>query len=267
MKLALSSTSLRTIRPHEILETARRLGYQAAEIWSEHLWDYEADPAAVGRLAKEYGLPLSVHGPLRDLNVTSINEEIRRISRDQYRQALEEAAKMGAAAVVFHPGAVSSSQDVPEEFLGRNAEYFAELAREAERLGVRITMELMERRKKEVVVKPADGAKIVREVGSPNLGLTFDVAHLLYSGLPVETAGIEELIFHVHISGSTQEKTHVPLGEGIYDLKPALAQLRRFFQGIAAIESAKRGHEMEAATDNIKVYHRLMEEVAAAEAE
>ncbi len=258
MKPALSSTTLRSFPPGEIVLAAQRLGYGAAEIWAELLWDSGEGPAAVGKLARERGLALSVHGPSRDLNVTSLNEGVRRESRAQYLKSIEDAARMEAEIVVIHPGSLSSSHDRPEDFAAAMTEYAGELAGEAGRLGVRIALEVMESRPGEYVTGVPAAARIARGAAHPALGVSVDIAHLLYSGVPVEIEGFEPLITHVHLSGSTGERVHVPLAEGIYDLAAPLCAIGKFFGGIAAIESYAPGREMETAAENKKEFDRLM---------
>ena len=149
----------------------------------------------------------------------------------------------------------------PEDFTRRVIDYGASLAEEAGRLGLTVALEIMERRKREFVTDIPAAARIARGVDSPSFGLTVDLAHLLYSGAPVEIEGHESIIFHVHISGSTRERVHVPLAEGIYDLKDALARLRPFFRGIVVIESYAREREMQAAGDNKREFDQLMREI------
>ncbi len=260
MKVALSSTTLRSLSPGELVDAAERLGYQAVEIWSELLWASGEGPAALGKAVREKNLALSVHGPSRDLNVTSINAGIRRKSRAQYLRSLEDAARMEAGIVNLHPGAFSSSHDRAEDFIPEMRAYAEEIAGEAERLGVRAALEVMEARPGEYVTDIPTAAEIAREVDRPGFGITVDLAHLLYSGLPAETKGFELCIAHIHLSGSTRERVHVPLAEGIHDLGPPLREIGKFFTGIAAIESYAPGREMESAQENLEAFGRLIED-------
>ncbi len=52
MKDALSSTTLRSLSPGELVDAAERLGYQAVEIWSELLWASGEGPAALGKAVR-----------------------------------------------------------------------------------------------------------------------------------------------------------------------------------------------------------------------
>ncbi len=259
MKVALSSTTLRSFSPGELVDTAERLGYRAVEIWSELLWASGEDPAALGKSVREKNLALSVHGPSRDINVTSLNAGIRRESRAQYLRSLEDAARMEAEIVNLHPGAFSGSHDKADDFIPEMRAYAEEIAGEAERLGVRATIEVMEARPGEYVTDIPTAAEIARKVDRPGFGITVDLAHLLYSGLPAETKGFEPFIAHIHLSGSTRERVHVPLAEGIHDLGPPLREIGKFFTGIAAIESYAAGREIESARENLKTFGQLIE--------
>ena len=258
MKAALSSTTLRTFTPDELVDAAACLGYEAVETWSELLWESGVDPAALGRSARERGLALSIHGPSRDLNVTSRNAGIRRESRAQYMRSLEDAAGMEAGIVNLHPGALSSSHDRAEDFIPEMTEYAGELAEATGRLGLRAALELMEARTGEYVTAIPAAAAIAREVNHPALGITVDLAHLLYSGESTATKGFESSIIHLHLSGSTRERVHVPLAEGVYDLRPPLLEIEKFFGGIAATESFAPGRAVETAGENLRAFERLL---------
>lgn len=264
MRPALSTTSLRSFAIRDAVEAAHRLDYAGVEIWAEHLWARGEDPVALGRQAAGYGLAVSVHGPSRDLNVTSTNPGIREESQRQYYRALEDAARLGASVVVFHPGALSSSRDRPEDYWPRLTGFFAELGRAAGGLGITVTVENMEERPGEFVTHPGDVARLVDAAATSALGLALDIAHLLFNRKPVDLAGLEGYIRHVHLSGSTTTLAHVPLADGLYDLRPPLRQLARFYTGIIAIEGYVSEREMQSVEENRRTFDRLVLEVAAA---
>jgi len=258
VKPALSTTSLRSFAICEAIEAAHRLEYAGVEIWAEHLWTRGEDPAALGRQAAASRLVVSVHGPSRDLNVTSTNAGIREESRRQYYRALADAARLGAAVVAFHPGALSSSRDRPEEYWPQQVEFFAALGEAAGRLGITVAVENMEERPGEFLTHPRDVARLVDAAGAPALGLTLDIAHLLFNHKPVDLTGLEGYIRHVHLSGSTETLVHVPLADGIYDLRPPVRQLSRFYTGVIAIEGYAREREMESVEENRRVFDRFL---------
>ncbi|MGQ0570771.1 MAG: sugar phosphate isomerase/epimerase family protein [Armatimonadota bacterium] len=250
MKVAASTATARELPLLETVRLVADLEYDGLEVWAEHLWDQEVDPARLRAEAAARGLMLSMHGPTRDLNVTSTNTGIRAESWRQYLAALDDAAAMGAAVVVFHPGAVSSAGDDPEAFWAPLAAFFGHVAERADALGLRVGIENMERRRHEFVTHPDLVVRLLTRISHPAIAMTVDVAHMLYNGDALSLDGLEPFITHVHISGSTRDTVHVPLADGIYDLRPALAGLARFFQGIVAIEGYVRGRERETLAEN-----------------
>lgn len=254
MRIAASTTTTRELPLLEVMDLVRDLGYAALEVWTEHLWDQGFAPLRLRSEAAARGLALTLHGPARDLNVTSTNSGIRTESQRQYLAALEEAAEMGAEVVVLHPGALSSNGDDPDAFWPPMEAFFGRVAERAALLGLRVGIENMERKRLEIVTDLHLAAGLVRRIGAASLGLTLDVAHVLYNGDPVALGGFEQYIYHVHISGSTHEKAHVPLAQGIFDARSALEALRRFYGGTVAIESFERNRAREVLAEN----HRVM---------
>ncbi|MDQ7848773.1 MAG: sugar phosphate isomerase/epimerase family protein [Armatimonadota bacterium] len=263
MRPALSTTSLRSFAIRDVVEAAHRMDYAGVEIWAEHLWARGEDPATLARQAATYGLTVSVHGPSRDLNVTSTNPGIREESQRQYYRALDDAARLGASVIVFHPGALSSSRDRPEDYWPRLTAFFAALGQVAGKRGITLTVENMEERPGEFVTHPGDVVRLVDAAGTSALGLALDIAHLLFNRKPVDLTGLERYIRHVHLSGSTDTLAHVPLADGLYDLRPPLRQLARFYTGIIAIEGYVAEREMRSVEENRRVFDRLIRFVAA----
>ncbi|MGH2373596.1 MAG: sugar phosphate isomerase/epimerase family protein [bacterium] len=256
MRIGASTTTTRELPLHEALEVASALGYDALEIWVEHLWDQGASPDRLAADAAAHGLALTVHGPTRDLNVTAANAAIKAESQHQYLAALDAAAALRAEIVVLHPGATSSAGDDTEAFWPPLEEFFRLIAERAAALELRVGIENMERRRHEFITNLDLVVQLIRRVGHPALGLTLDVAHVLFNGDVLALEGLERAICHVHLSGSTREKVHVPLSEGVYDLRPVLAGLQRFFHGIVAIEGYVRGRAREMLAENRAVLAR-----------
>ncbi len=241
MKIAASTSTTRELPIPEAMELVARTGYEGLEIWVEHIWKQRQAPVALRRLASELRLLLTMHGPQRDLNVTSSNAGIRAESQRQYLAALEDAAELGAELIVLHPGALSSSGDDPTAFWPILREFFAVVAERGDELGVRVGVENMERRRLEFVTSPEAVLSLISAIGSGRLGITLDLAHCLYDGQEVGLDGLASHVCHVHISGSTRDKVHVPLDEGIYGMREAVERLVPLYGGVVAIEGFVRG--------------------------
>ncbi len=258
MKVAASTSTTRELALGEALELAAALGYEALEVWAEHLWEQGAAPGALRTAAASYGLGLTLHGPQRDLNVTSTNAGIRRESQRQYLAALDDAAAMGARLVVFHPGATSSSGDDAAAFWPALEVFFREVAERAAALGLRAGIENMERRRLEFVTTPELVVGLLTRIGHPALGLTLDLAHQFYNGDELRLEALRPHLLHVHVSGSTRDKVHVPLTDGIYPLQPTVATLAGWFSGIVTIEGFVRGRAREVLEENLRTIKRWL---------
>ena len=171
MNAALSSTTLRGYSLRALAEAAVRLAYDAVEFWSELLWESGEEVAALGKSIKNKNLLLSIHGPSRDLNVTSLNQGIRRESRAQYMKSIEDPARMEAGILNLHPGAFSSSHDKAEAFIPKMTDYADELAVTAARPGIRVALEVKEVRTDEYVTDiPTAAGPCPPRRGNPRSG-------------------------------------------------------------------------------------------------
>lgn len=258
MKPGLSSNHFRSFSVMHAMNVASRLEYAGVEIWIEHFWETREDAWAVRRFAESRGLVLSVHGPIWEVNVTSRNAGIREESRRQYHRAIEASTHLGASLVVLHPGALSPGDDSIDSYWEALVECFEGMAEAAGRHSIKVGIEHMEKKPRERIVHPTDVLSLVNSIGSPSLGLTLDVAHLVFSGQTVDFPSLEPHLFNVHISGSTNLQSHVPLREGVYDLRPHLRALSTIYDGIVIIEGRVPGKEMETVVSNREVFEDLV---------
>jgi sugar phosphate isomerase/epimerase len=227
------------------LEIIARHGFQAAEVWAQHLWESQVSPDAVAARARELGLKLSLHAPSYDLNPLASNPEIRFVSQRQVLDSFEAAAIMGAQVVVVHPGAVSSSTDDLEIYWARLRAYVETLNDRARSLGLTVGIESMERKKLQFVTR-LDAlerlAQMLDDLGgaASNIAITLDVAHARTNGDPMAFIQRTPHVGHAHLSDSSPTKTHALMGEGELDLDqivPALlARIERTEHGLIAIE-------------------------------
>jgi sugar phosphate isomerase/epimerase len=224
------------------LEGAASAGFQASEVWSQHITDTQVNPQSVLKRARDLGLALSLHAPNYDLNPLSSNPEIRSVSRKQVMNAIELAATLQAKVVVVHPGALSSTTDDVEDYWRRLEDYAVQLDAKAASLGLRIAIEAMEKKKLQFVTTISSLqrlAGLLETVQANHVGLALDVAHAGTMGDPMEFLAQVPRVIHAHLSDTSDEKTHALLGEGRLDLPtilPALLQKLEGQPGLIAIE-------------------------------
>jgi sugar phosphate isomerase/epimerase len=211
-------------------------------VWTEHFWR-DDDGRLMERLRKS-GLELSVHGPIGDLNITSSNRGIREESLRQVLQGVEEAAKMGARVITVHPGYLTGRQDGEEGIWEMQVEALTRIAKRGKEAGILVAMETMEKRNKEVVIRPEIANRIIDAVNMDNFGVTFDISHA-HTVMDV-VAFIRSLrkIVHIHISDTKAGKVHVLMGEGEIAFGPVLHALKEKYDGALVIEGWNPKDEM-----------------------
>jgi sugar phosphate isomerase/epimerase len=210
------------------LEGIAKAGFQAAEVWTSHITDSAVPPFLVKKHAKELGLQLSLHAPSYDLNPLSSNPEIRSLSRRLVLDSLEIAAQLEAKIAVVHPGALSSTTDDPEDYWRKLEEFALQLDARATRLGLTVAIEAMEKKKLQFVTNIPSLerlASLLESIQARHVGICLDIAHAGTIGDPEEFLARVPRVVHVHLSDTSEEKTHALLGEGRLALPKIIPQL------------------------------------------
>ncbi|MGI6447973.1 MAG: sugar phosphate isomerase/epimerase family protein [Methanobrevibacter boviskoreani] len=113
MKLGFSTLSLFLKPLDEILDTAKRDGFEVIEILSEGpyaAYNIEKNDEII-KISDKGNIEINIHGPTVDLNLASINEGIRRESVKQTIETIDMANKIGANAITVHPGKIGRKDD------------------------------------------------------------------------------------------------------------------------------------------------------------
>lgn len=223
----------------EGIQTAAQLGFDSIEIWVSH-FQKETDLTTdrLAKLLKEAGLACTIHAPIRDINIASVNEGIRRESTAQQIEAVRLCAALGGELVVVHPGQLSSKRNDANEQWEYQADSYRQILEEAKAHGVTVTVENMEWEKENELVRTAkDIQRLQGMVGDFHLPVTLDLTHVADTTRVIEAIDtLGDDIIHVHVS-DFGEKRHIPLGDGILDFKPIFQRLKeKGFNGILSFE-------------------------------
>ena len=258
LRIATSSHLLAKYKLHEAIEVLGKIGYDAIEIWAvglEHqLREKMTSFAKIRAALHKYRMTGTIHAPTKDsetmemLNICSKNAKLRNKSLRKNLQAMNYAHRLGFHVITVHPGHLDSPSDKADRVYWQlQIDAFKKLAKKAAQLNLDLAIELMEHRPKEFVMEPPDVHKIIKAVKSKHLGATVDITHAFTHGMdkPIEFLdGCREHIFHAHMSGYTEKKTHVPLHMSIIPssyLDEALKKLIRHHAGWIAIEGNLKG--------------------------
>jgi len=224
----------------EAIEFARRHGLSAFEVWADHPHAHpdETPNELRERLRRELAgfARVSVHGPLGNASLASINPGIWRESLRQYLATVELAHDIGAAVLVVHPGDLRDPR-FADEFPRRSQEALGQLARRAEQLGVTLAVENCGPYHAGVDRTADELRALIAHVGSPRLKACLDTGH---GAVNRNTADLVRLlgnaIVHLHVHDNHgQRDEHLPMGRGTIDFS-VLAPVLAGFDGLAIAE-------------------------------
>ncbi len=179
-----------------------------------------AEVTEMGRRLEQDGIPVSVHGPLFDLNPGSQDKIIRDYTKFSFIRALNISALLKAEIVVFHLGLNPLIPgDYRELWLDISLKTFRPVVNHAKRLGITIAIENM------FLSTPALLRRVIETIDSPHMQVCLDVGHVnVYSAVALDkwfdTLG--EYIVKIHINDNdAQNDLHLAFGEGNVDIKRA----------------------------------------------
>src|SRR5216684_1644583 len=139
------SSSMLLQRPLDAaIEFATREGLTAFEVWADHPHAHPDQTPKPIRARLRHALKgfagISVHGPLGNASLASINPGIWRESVRQHLATVELAHDIEAAVLVVHPGDLRDAR-FAADFTRLSEEALGRLAWRAEQLGVTIAVE------------------------------------------------------------------------------------------------------------------------------
>ncbi|HYW47190.1 MAG TPA: TIM barrel protein [Bryobacteraceae bacterium] len=196
-----------------ICETARRLGCRSVELVPPELWGVVRQYGLQNAIAMN-GMPDPVFA--KGLNNPRYHEEVIAHTR----QAIDQCAEAGIPNVIAFTGyrwrdaEDPSSGEIPRDEGAENTvKGLRELARHGAAKGVTVCLEQLNTRDSSNPMKGHPGyqgddmdycAEIIRQVGSPNAKLLFDVYHVAIMNGDVirRLRQYRDQIGHVHIAGN-----------------------------------------------------------------
>jgi len=176
-----------------------------------------------------YSMTYSIHAPISDINLASLNERIREDSVIEMLATLESAANLDIGLVTVHPGLTSMSVPYMEEKAVMKAKKsLGALDRLSDEYGVAVAVEMLGQTAEEMK-DLLDGT---------NLRMCFDIGHANTTGQIDEfISQFKDRFINIHIhdnNGKMDE--HLTLGEGNIDFKKVLSDLGNY-KGNFIIES------------------------------
>jgi len=177
-----------------------------------------------------------------ELNIISLNDELRQVAVRQYLQCLRLAHDLGAACLVLPSGRRALRVVPPDVSRAMLLQQLESLLPEAARLGVKIALETMAFG---FLGAAEDVAAVVDHFGDENLGICYDCTNSFVAGeepaAGVAAAGRRLLMMHVSDCWRSQH-AHTSIGTGEIDFAAlAIAANRVGFAGTSVYELVDAG--------------------------
>lgn len=234
MKIGVSTLALHPKSLEEILDYLDELGVKYVEIIREYPY-HEIDP----ELVNNYNFKTSLHSPLSDLNIASLNESIRKASIKEVKDSIHLASKIDASVVVVHPGHIAFLfREFKDQIMEKCVKSLQECIKYADEKGIKIGVENMPDMEGMICQSLHELEELTRKVGA---SITLDVGHAHNMGLSIEDM-LKYNIGHVHLSdndGSFDD--HDAVGSKNLDFESLFKGLKnKKFDGICVIEVKKK---------------------------
>ncbi len=220
-------------------------GFQGWEIVDEGLQKVEGEfKKRVREVHETTNLVLSLHAPLSDINIASVNERMWEESIRQTKESIENTYEFIDDICVVHPGFFSPlSVQMPDTAVQKAVAGLTTLCEFAADRGLRIAVENLTSANMLMGRYPDELIQLVRGVNMDNLGVCIDVAHANTTKKLDEFLGItakaeDVKIIHMHASDNFgADDLHLPLGEGNLDWKKVLNGINNNgYEGIIVLE-------------------------------
>ena len=222
-QILISSTLLWNLSLSEMIRHISDNGLGGLELWAQHFYCRRYDEGEYRRLARQHSLRTIVHSCSWDLNLSSMNREIRRTSVQEVVASLAFARRVGAEEVTVHPGHMT----MPcwrRESAALMHESLQEIADAAYKMDMPVSLEIMEKTKKEFVTDIQSMQEVTGDLFT-FFSYTLDIAHCDSADEALSALRRLPSISKLHISNRIGSRYHTPLYDGDFDFDSLLPEL------------------------------------------
>ncbi|KQM10524.1 MAG: sugar phosphate isomerase/epimerase family protein [Candidatus Methanomethylophilaceae archaeon] len=233
--IGVSSTSFSAYRFEDVLEEVSK-EFELWEIFSEAEHYVQNISGMLAVMAPSYDLKYSVHAPICDTNIASLNERMREASVLDLISLVESALTLNVSTITVHPGVYSLVvPDLEEKSVAAAKKSLRTLDRIMAEYGIKVAVENMPNLDFMLGRTPQELADLVE---GTELGICFDIGHANTVGDIdgfIDLLGSRFVNVHLHDNRGKIDE-HLVLGEGNVDFGSALKKLSSY-KGNYVIES------------------------------
>lgn len=182
-----------------------------------------------------FDLKYTIHSPIIDMNISSLNPSIREASINEVKYSFEKANELDVDTVVVHPGKIPFlGQGLEEKINQINKASMIELAETADELGVTAVFENMPNIPGFTFTRLEELTEFLEEY---NMAMCLDIGHANTNGYKAEEM-YSPLIKHIHVHDNLgDDDSHLSIGEGTVDFDTLISSFEaNHYDGIYMIE-------------------------------
>jgi sugar phosphate isomerase/epimerase len=238
--IAVSSPAF-SLMPFDRAIEAVAKDFQAWEIVAEGMHRLPDIERSFIDISSSYDMEYSVHAPLSDINIGSLNPAMREMSLNEVLLAIGCCGRMGIDLITIHPGFISPLGQLDRPSVIRETRRsIREIDKAAIENGVVAALENMPRMPISTCTEPVELLSLVE---GTSLGVCFDIGHAHTNG------NIDDFVkfrsrfanVHIHDNDGTSDQ-HLTIGEGKIDFEHVLSAMsgyeRRYVIEARRIEGA-----------------------------
>jgi len=233
--IGMSCTEFGLIDPEKIMDMVSK-DFELWEIFSEDENAVTKFSSRFNEIKGSYDMKYSIHAPICDINIASLNERIREASVEEMLRTMEHANKMGIKMITIHPGLYSTVfHGVNERSAALAKRSLKRIEKGSEEYGVTAAIENMPSLR---IMMGQTPKGLLELIDGTDLMICFDIGHANTTGLTEECIdSFGERIVNIHIHDNmSKNDDHMTIGEGEIDFIKVLSRLK-WYRGNYIIES------------------------------
>lgn len=213
-----------------------------------HAWSYREE---IEDALSTTNIEVQVHAPLNDINIASINEQMRKASVKEVKKSIEMASTIGAKIVTVHPGLYSPLSVYWDGAKDTSKKSLRELQGYAEEVGVTLALENLP----EMWLSMCSTAEETRDfLEELDIKFCLDIGHANTAEELDEFLNFSPVNVHIH-DNIGENDVHLKLGDGEISFEHVLQRLKDY-DGNFVIE----GRNMEELVESKKYLTDLVDE-------
>ncbi len=225
--------------------------FEGWEILAEkyHSWEYGEE---IKEVLSNSDIKVQVHAPLNDINIASINPNIRKTSVREVKKSMEMAYMIGAQIVTVHPGLYSplsiywdGATDLSKKSLRALNEY-------AQELGITLALENLPEMWLTICSTFEETKDFLEEL---DIEFCLDIGHAYTVDELDKFLNLSPVNVHLH-DNLGEDDVHLKLGDGEINFEQALNSLKDY-EGNLVIE----GRDIEELIESKKYLKKLLNEM------